>query len=248
MTNILEVKNLKKEYNTLKGEVLALKDISFTVKDQEFTAIVGSSGCGKSTILSILAGLDNDYEGTINVYGKKIGYMLQTDCLLPYLTIRDNALLGLRLTHAMTKENIAFVDNLLEKYNLSEFNDKYPSSLSGGMKQRVALIRSLAVKPDILLLDEPFSALDYETRLKVSRDVYDIIKREKKTGIIVTHDIGEAVATSSKVIVLSKRPAVIKKIFDIELDNPKDPISNRKDKKYQEYYDLIWKEMEEYVA
>lgn len=137
MTNILEVKNLKKEYNTLKGEVLALKDISFTVKDQEFTAIVGSSGCGKSTILSILAGLDNDYEGTINVYGKKIGYMLQTDCLLPYLTIRDNALLGLRLTHAMTKENIAFVDNLLEKYNLSEFNDKYPSSLSGGMKQRV---------------------------------------------------------------------------------------------------------------
>ena len=148
----------------------------------------------------------------------------------------------------MTKENIAFVDNLLEKYNLSEFNDKYPSSLSGGMKQRVALIRSLAVKPDILLLDEPFSALDYETRLKVSRDVYDIIKKEKKTGIIVTHDIGEAVATSSKVIVLSKRPAVVKKIFDIELDNPKDPISNRKDKKYQEYYDLIWKEMEEYVA
>ena len=174
--------------------------------------------------------------------------MLQTDCLLPYLTIWDNAILGLKLTHTMTKDNINFVKKLIHKYNLDEFKDKYPSSLSGGMKQRLALIRTLATNPDILLLDEPFSALDYQTRLEVNNDVYNIIKSEGKTAIIVTHDIGEAIATANKVIVLSKRPAIIKKIYDIKLDNPKNPILNRKDPKFNEYFDIIWKELEEYVS
>lgn len=248
MPKVLEIKNLKKEYHTLKGEVLALQDISFSIDDKDFVAIVGPSGCGKSTILSILTGLDNDFEGLIDTHNKKIGYMLQTDCLLPYLTIWDNAILGLRLTHSLTKENLSFVDNLIKKYNLLDFKDKYPSSLSGGMRQRVALIRTLATNPDILLLDEPFSALDYQTRLEVSNDVYNIIKSEGKTAIIVTHDIGEAIATSSKVIVLSKRPAIIKSIYDIKLDNPKNPILNRKDAKFNYYYELIWKELEEYVT
>ena len=247
MTKVLEIKNLKKEYHTLKGEVLALQDISFDIEEKDFVAIVGPSGCGKSTILSILTGLDKDYDGLIDTHHKKIGYMLQTDCLLPYLTIWDNAILGLKLTHTLTKENIDFVRNLIHKYNLDEFKDKYPSSLSGGMKQRLALIRTLATNPDILLLDEPFSALDYQTRLEVSNDVYNIIKSEGKTAIIVTHDIGEAIATANKVIVLSQRPAIVKKIYDIKLDNPKNPILNRKDPKFSEYFDIIWKELEEYV-
>lgn len=248
MTKVLEIKNLKKEYHTLKGEVLALQDISFSIEEKDFIAIIGPSGCGKSTILSILTKLDKDYEGLIDTHQKKIGYMLQTDCLLPYLTIWDNAILGLKLTHTLTKENTDFVKKLIHKYNLDEFKDKYPSSLSGGMKQRLALIRTLATNPDILLLDEPFSALDYQTRLEVSNDVYNIIKSEGKTAIIVTHDIGEAIATANKVIVLSKRPAIIKKIYDIKLDNPKNPILNRKDPKFNEYFDIIWKELEEYVT
>lgn len=247
MSKVLEIKNLNKEYHTLKGEVLALQDISFDVEDKDFIAIVGPSGCGKSTILSILTGLDKDYDGLIDTHNKKIGYMLQTDCLLPYLTIWDNAILGLRLTNTLTKENINFTKHLIHKYNLDEFIDKYPNSLSGGMRQRVALIRTLATNPDILLLDEPFSALDYQTRLEVSNDVYKIIKSLGKTAIIVTHDIGEAIAISNKVIVLSKRPAVIKNIYDIKLNNPKNPILNRKDPKFNEYFDIIWKELEEYV-
>lgn len=140
MPKVLEIKNLKKEYHTLKGEVLALQDVSFSIDDKDFVAIVGPSGCGKSTILSILTGLDKDFEGLIDTHNKKIGYMLQTDCLLPYLTIWDNAILGLKLTHCLTKENLSFVDNLIKKYNLLEFKDKYPSSLSGGMRQRVLRI------------------------------------------------------------------------------------------------------------
>ena len=247
MSNILEVKNLSKKYHTLEGEIEAISDVSFNLKDKEFIAIVGSSGCGKSTLLSILSGLVSDYNGVIKS-DKSIGYMLQTDCLLPWLTIRDNALLGLKIKNLLNEDYTLVVDNLLKKYDLWDFRDKYPSSLSGGMRQRVALIRTLATNPDILLLDEPFSALDYQTRLEVSNDVYNIIKSLGKTAIIVTHDIGEAIATSNKVIVLSKRPAIIKNIYDIRLNNPKNPILNRKDPKFNEYFDIIWKELEEYVT
>ena len=230
MPKVLEIKNLKKEYHTLKGEVLALQDISFSIDDKDFVAIVGPSGCGKSTILSILTGLDKDFEGLIDTHNKKIGYMLQTDSLLPYLTIWDNAILGLKLTHALTKENLDFVANLIKKYNLSEFKDKYPSSLSGGMRQRLALIRTLATNPDILLLDEPFSALDYQTRLEVREDICNILRSEKKTVILVTHDISEAIAMTDRVLILTNRPARLLKTVDIE---SRDTLSTQK------YFDEI---------
>lgn len=191
---ILEVQNLAKSYNTLNGEVFALKDISLDIKEGSFTSIVGSSGCGKSTFLNIIAGLEQKDSGTIVLKdGLKIGYMLQDDALLPYLTVLDNALLGLKLIKMDTKENKDYVLYLLREYGLDDFKNKYPSELSGGMKQRVALIRTLATKPDLLLLDEPFSALDYQSRLKVSDDVYRIIKKEKKTVIMITHDVAEVI-------------------------------------------------------
>lgn len=245
MSNILEVKNLSKKYHTLEGEIEAISNVSFNLKDKEFIAIVGSSGCGKSTLLSILSGLVSDYKGVIKS-DKSIGYMLQTDCLLQWLTIRDNALLGLKIKNLLNEDYTLVVDNLLKKYDLWDFRDKYPSSLSGGMKQRVALIRTLALKPDILLLDEPFSALDYQTRLNVSNDVYHIIKNEGKSAIMVTHDLAEALSLASRIIILSKRPAHVKKIFEVNMDM--EPLIRRRDKKFMDYYDVIWKELDNYES
>ncbi len=250
MTKLLEIKNLSKNYQTLKGEIPAILNIDLDVYDGEFIAIVGSSGCGKSTLLNILANLDNYTSGVINYHKKnlKIGYMLQEDALFPWLTILDNALLGLKIEKKLTESNIAYVKNLLQTYGLGDFLDKYPSELSGGMKQRVALIRTLAIKPDILLLDEPFSALDYQSRLAVSNDVYKIIKKEHKTVIMITHDIAEAISLASRIVVLSKRPAKIKSIYEVKLANPSDPISNRQDKKFTTYYDQIWRDLDVNVA
>ena len=239
MPKVLEIKNLKKEYHTLKGEVLALKDVSFSINDKDFVAIVGPSGCGKSTILSILTDLDKDFEGLIDTHNKKIGYMLQTDCLLPYLTIWDNAILGLKLTHALTKENLDFVDNLIQKYNLSDFKEKYPSSLSGGMRQRVALIRTLATNPDILLLDEPFSKLDIDSRIKISDDVYKIIKELKITAVIISHDIMEGITLCDSLVVLTPRPGKIKKIVKLEKEE-KLPSELRKESYISKLYEDIW--------
>lgn len=246
MNKILEIKNLSKKYHTKEGEILAIQNIHIDVLEGEFISLVGSSGCGKSTLLNIIAGLDNASNGcvTFKKENPKIGYMFQSDCLFPWLTIYENCLLGLKIEKKDTIENQNYVLNLLQKYNLYEFKDKYPTCLSGGMKQRIALIRTLALKPDILLLDEPFNALDYQSRLAISNDVYSIIKKEGQTAIMVTHDISEAVSMSSKVYVLSKRPCSVKKIYKIELENKKDPISNRKDKRFMEYYDKIWKDLD----
>ena len=190
---LLEIKNLKKYYHDLKGEILAIDNISLSINENEFISIVGTSGCGKSTLLSILAGIENKSDGEINFYKDnfKIGYMLQKDSLFPWRTILDNCLIGLEINNNLTNEKKEKVISLLEKYGLKDFIYKYPSSLSGGMKQRVSLIRTLATDPDILLLDEPLSALDYQTRLALSNDLYKIIKEEKKTAIMVTHDLGE---------------------------------------------------------
>lgn len=241
MTKILEVKNISKKYNTLDGEIKALEDISFDVLEGEFVAILGMSGCGKSTLLSILAGLENKTNGNIKYTKDNIvtGYMLQDDALLEHMSIENNILLGLRIQKKLNKQNYKDTINLLKKYGLDKFKDKRPSQLSGGMKQRVALIRTLAIKPDILFLDEAFSALDYNTRLNVSDDVYKIIKDTGKTTIMVTHDIGEAISMADKVIVLSKGPAIVKNIYKIELDNRDIPTNNRKDNKYEFYYNLI---------
>lgn len=247
MQKLLEIKNISKTFNTLNGEINAIKNISFDVNNEDFIAIVGSSGCGKSTLLNIISGLLEKTNGTIKFYKENpiIGYMLQEDALLPYLNILDNATLGLSLKKIKTKENIEYTKKLLETYGLKDFIHKYPKELSGGMKQRVALIRTLAIKPDILLLDEPFSALDYQSRLSVSDDVYNIIKKEKKTVIMITHDIAEAISLSDKIIVLSKRPSIVKKIYDIEMENKSTPINNRKCKEFSDYYDKIWRDLDE---
>ena len=242
MDNILSIKNLKKIYHTPKQETLAVENFSFDLKEGEFVAIVGPSGCGKSTILSILSGLEDSSDGNfIFKNNAKVGYMLQQDALFEWKTILKNCLLGLEINNNLTKENEEYVISLLNNYGLGDFINSYPNNLSGGMRQRVALIRTLALKPDILLLDEPFSALDYQTRLSVSDDVYKILKREKKSAIIVTHDLAEAISIADRVIVLSKRPSVIKKIYDIKLTNKSTPIENRCAKEFAYYYDLIRK-------
>lgn len=247
MNKLLEIKNLSKNYNTKMGEVKAIDNISFDVYDKEFLCIIGSSGCGKSTLLNILANLDYLSDGQIIKNNNlKIGYMLQEDCLLPWLSILDNATLGLDIMHIKTEENVKYVKNLLEKYGLGDFLEKYPNQLSGGMRQRVALIRTLATKPDILLLDEPFSALDYMSRLMVSEDVSKIIKNEKKTVVMITHDIAEALSLADRIIVLSKRPAVIKKIYNIDIEGST-PMERRKSPRFAPYYDLLWKELDKNV-
>lgn len=247
MQKLLEINNISKTFNTLNGEINAIKSISFDVNNEQFIAIIGSSGCGKSTLLNIISGLLEKTNGTIKFYKENpiIGYMLQEDALLPYLNILDNATLGLSLKKIKTKENIEYTKRLLETYGLKDFIYKYPKELSGGMKQRVALIRTLAIKPDILLLDEPFSALDYQSRLSVSEDVYNIIKKEKKTVIMITHDIAEAISLSDKIIVLSKRPSIVKKIYDIKMENKSTPINNRTCKEFSDYYDKIWRDLDE---
>lgn len=246
--DILKVKNLKKIYHTKKNEILAVDNFSLNLKQGEFVAIVGPSGCGKSTILSILCGLDKASSGSINIQKNlKFGYMLQGDNLFDWRTIYKNCLLGLELENNLTKENIKYVNQLLDTYGLKDFKKAYPNNLSGGMRQRVSLIRTLATKPDILFLDEPFSALDYQTRLAVSDDVYKIIKKEKKSAIMVTHDLSEAISMADKVIVLTNRPSKIKNIYEINLTNKSTPIQNRKAKEFSTYYDKIWKDIDYHV-
>lgn len=247
MSKLLTVNNLSKKFNTIDGEIVAIKDISLDVNDGEFIAIVGPSGCGKSTLLSIIAGLEKESSGELLYSIKKpvIGYMLQEDALFEHMKIKDNILLGLKVQKKFTDENIKYTMDLLQKYNLYDFKDKRPSELSGGMKQRVALIRTLAIKPDILFLDEPFSALDFSTRLSVSDDVYRIIKETNVTTIMVTHDIGEAISMADKVIVLSNGPAIVKNVYNIDLDNKDLPTINRKNSKFNYYYDLIWNDLDD---
>ncbi len=244
--DILTIKKLSKIYHTNKSEIPAIKDLNLNIKEGEFVAIVGPSGCGKTTLLSILCSLEEKSQGEI-IYtqGKqKMGYMLQNDTLFPWLNILDNTLLGLKVEKNITKENIQKVTKLLETYGLKDFIKKYPNNLSGGMRQRVALIRTLATNPDILLLDEPFSALDYQTRLAVSDDVWKIIKKEKKTTIMITHDIAEAISMADRIIVLTNRPSKVKSIYTIEMKNKQNPINNRKQKEFQYYYDKIWKDID----
>lgn len=251
MKKILEVKNISKKYQNKEGEVQALKDVNLEVEEGEFVSIIGPSGCGKSTLLSVIAGLEEKNSGEVYIENEKIdeisskvGYMLQRDCLLEWRNIFSNTLLGLEIKGIKNKENIEYVEELLKKYNLYDFKNKYPSELSGGMRQRVALIRTLAVKPKILLLDEAFSALDYQTRIMVTNDIYSILRKEKITALIVTHDISEAISMSDRVLVLSKRPGTIKQIHKIEFDIPdRTPLNCRQSPKFSTYFDTLWKEL-----
>lgn len=247
--SILKIEHLNKIYHDSNGEVEAIKNIKLDIYDKEFLSIVGPSGCGKSSLLSILSNLEKATSGNIKYDNSnlKIGYMLQNDSLFPWRTILENCLIGLEVRGNLTKKNKDKVINLLNTYGLSEFINKYPSSLSGGMRQRVALIRTLATEPDILLLDEPFSALDYQTRLALSDDVYSIIKNEGKTVIMVTHDLAEAISLSDRIVVLTKRPAEIKNIYNINLSNKSTPIMNRKAPEFSEYYDKIWRDLDVHI-
>ena len=251
MEKILEVKNISKKYQSKQGEIQALQNVNFRIKSGEFVRIIGPSGCGKSTLLSIISGLEAKTTGEIYIEGNKIegispkiGYMLQKDCLLEWRTIWNNVMLGLELKGIKTKESKQYVENLLKKYNLYDFKDKYPQELSGGMRQRAALIRTLAVKPKILLLDEAFSALDYQTRIMVTNDIYNILRKEKITALIVTHDISEAISMSDRVLVLTKRPGTIKDIhkIDFEIEN-RNPINCRESPKFSKYFNTLWKEL-----
>ncbi len=244
MKEVLKLKNVSKKYQAKNGEIEALRDISFSVEEGEFISIIGPSGCGKSTLLSIIAGLEPKTSGEIEIDGG-IGYMLQKDSLLEWRNIYDNVVFGLEIGHKKTKENEEYVKQLLIKYGLYDFKDKYPNQLSGGMRQRVALIRTLAIKPKILLLDEAFSALDYQTRIMVTNDIFQILKNENMTAVIVTHDISEAISMSDRVIVLSKRPAIVKQIhtIDFEMEN-RNPINCRESSKFSKYFDTLWKELD----
>jgi NitT/TauT family transport system ATP-binding protein len=242
---LLTINNLSKNYHNNKNEVKAIDNINIDVYKDEILAIVGPSGCGKSTLLSILAQLETPSDGKIIASEKfKSGYMLQTDSLFPWLTILDNSLIGLEIKNEKNKNTVNKTISLLKKYGIYEFRNQYPDNLSGGMRQRVALIRTLAINPDLLLLDEPYSALDYQTRLALSNDLYQIIKNEKKTAILITHDIAEAISLADRVIVLSKRPCTVKNVYTINLKDKKTPLDNRKDPNFNYYYDMIWRDLD----
>lgn len=252
--DLIKVSNIKLTYQSLKGETEAIKGVDFSVPKGEFVSIIGPSGCGKSTLLNIISGLLKPSGGEVIYNDKdvknrldKIGYMFQKDYLFEWLTVWDNVLLGLKIKKILTKESIDRVDKLLENYDLTKFKNHKPNELSGGMRQRVALIRTLALSPEVLLLDEPFSALDYQTRLKVCDEVTDIIKREEKTAIMVTHDLGEAIATSDRIIMLTKRPSKVKIDVKIEFANKEaTPFQRRKEPEFNEYFNLLWKELDKY--
>ena len=247
MNEIVKVTDLCKNFYTKEGELEVLKNISFQLNQGEILSLLGPSGSGKSTVLNILSELITPTSGEVIVNGN-IGYMFQKDHLLECRNIMDNITIGLEIQKNKDPESIKRVETLLKTYGLWEYRNMYPKELSGGMRQRVALIRTLAVAPDILLLDEPFSALDYQTRLLVSDDVYRIIKNEGKSAIMVTHDISEAISMSDKIIVLSKRPASVKSVHEINLvtEGEKTPLKTRKVSQFQYYFDILWKELDSY--
>lgn len=251
MDTLLNVSHVSYSYHTLSGETPALSDISFSVKEGEFLSIVGPSGCGKSTLLSLLASLMEPESGTITLrqeplsaHTTNVGYMLQKDHLFEWRTVYRNIILGLEIQKKMTPRYLSHVDQLMEIYGLSAFKNARPSELSGGMRQRAALIRTLALDPDLLLLDEPFSALDYQTRLNVCDDVRQIIRQERKTAILVTHDLSEAISMSDRVLILGKRPATILQDLPIRFQDPElSPMDRRQAPEFKGYFNTIWKEL-----
>lgn len=247
-TPILEFFDVNFIYHTISSETLSLKDISFKLNKNEFISFVGPSGCGKTTLLNMITGLLPATKGSIQLNGiplsesdVNIGYMLQKDHLLEWRSIYKNLTLGLEIQKKLDKPHIEMIDDLLKTYGLWDFRHSYPRQLSGGMRQRAALIRTLALSPEILLLDEPFSALDYQTRLNVSNDIGSIIKEKGISTLLVTHDLAEAISMSDKVIVLTKRPGTIKKIIPLHFSNNElTPKTRRNTPEFTKYYNEIW--------
>ena len=248
---MIDLQHVALTYQSPDGEVEALRDISFQMEEGEFVSIVGPSGCGKSTLLSLIAGLERPTAGSILVDGEavraptpKAGFMPQQDQLFPWQTIWGNVTLALAIRQGDTPEAQSRVRELLARYGLTDFSEKLPGQLSGGMRQRCALIRTLATDPKILLLDEFFSALDYQTRLSVSADICRIIRQERKTALLVTHDISEAISMSDRVVVLSRRPAVIRAIHDLAPLRGLSPMERRDSEAFRGFFNLIWKELD----
>ena len=244
MGNILELQDISHAYHGMEGETLALSHLSFSLKQGDFVSIVGPSGCGKSTLLSIISGLIPPESGKVNLVGSHIGYMLQKDHLLEWRSVYRNIILGLEVQHSVTADTKEKAYGLLKQYGLEQFANAKPSELSGGMRQRVALIRTLILEPDLLLLDEQFSALDYQTRLAVGDDIGQIIRKEKRTAILVTHDLAEAISLGDRVIVLTERPGSVKTTVPIHFPEDKNtPLLRRNTPEFNEYFHAIWKEL-----
>lgn len=243
---LVAVQDVSLTYHEPTQETHAVANLSFTVARGEFVAIVGPSGCGKTSVLSMLAGLMEPSSGSIRIQdNKRPGYMLQRDHLLDWRTIEGNIMLALEVKHALTEETRSHALQLLERYGLMDFKNHYPRQLSGGMRQKVALIRTLASSPELLLLDEPFSALDYQTRLRVADEIHAILRKEGKTAILVTHDIAEAISMSDRVLVFSNRPAALQTEYRIHLTGCGDtPLKRRNAPEFKEYFDRIWKELD----
>ncbi|MBC8589208.1 ABC transporter ATP-binding protein [Tissierellaceae bacterium BX21] len=256
MKKIVELKDISMLYHTLTEETLAIKKLDLDIYTGEIVGIVGPSGCGKSTLLSIISGLIKPSKGIVKVNGepveaplKNIGYMFQEDQLFDWRNILNNVVVGLEIQGKLNDKTLQQAKDMIANYGLGEFMDSYPYQLSGGMRQRVALIRTLILRPDLLLLDEPFSALDYQTRLAIADEVGIILKKEKKTAVMVTHDIAEAISLSDRVVVLSNRPAVIKDIIDIKLtyNDIVSPMKSREAPEFRHYFNRIWKELDIHV-
>lgn len=255
MKELVRVEHIDKNYHTAQGETQVVRDLSFSVYKGEFLSIIGPSGCGKTTVLSLIAGLMPPSGGRILLDGRVVGghsesvaYMLQRDHLFEWRTIGENILLGLQVRKKCTRQARQKAARLLEKYGLGDFSKYYPQQLSGGMRQKVALIRTLAVQPELLLLDEPFSSLDYQTRLALSDEISEIIRTERKTAVLVTHDIAEAISMSDRVLVLSPRPTAVKTQLKIEFDDMgAPPIKKRQQARFREYFDFLWKELAVHV-
>ena len=242
---LLEADNVGLTYHQPTGETTAVENITFSVSRGEFLSIVGPSGCGKTSILSMIAGLMEPSHGKITLHSKnRPGYMLQRDHLLDWRTVEGNVLLGLQVKGMLNDDTRSFALSLLDTYGLSDFIKSYPRQLSGGMRQKVALIRTLSCSPELLLLDEPFSALDYQTRLKACDEMYGIIRNEGKTAILVTHDISEAISMSDRILVFSSRPARIKAEHKVTLSGGKTPLERRNSPEFKDYFDIIWKEID----
>lgn len=249
---VLRAENIGVVFGAAAGSVEAIHKVDFELHEGEVLAIVGPSGCGKSTLFNTISGLLKPTRGSVEVDGVRVeeatghvGYMLQKDLLLPWRSVVDNVVLGLEVRGTPRAEARAVAHELIAAYGLAGFENAKPATLSGGMRQRVAIMRTLAFDPDVILFDEPFSALDFQTRLLLQADVARIIRERRKSALFVTHDIGEAIAMADRVIVLSRRPSVVRAIHEIHVDKiGRDPVELRADPDFNDHFSRIWKDLQ----